>query len=178
MASNLSSAAMASANFVYNNDNSIAWDQMWDTFCVLASEGGPPHRAAILCATPAADPASPNYRAAVAEIARGIHLVSGLQAVPASNGWLAVDCGDSNKARWLSDQIRNENVESYAEGTCFFVPVGESFAIKGEIKNVVTVVAKTTHYWYEHLPAATKQALVWEARLKRVKTQLQRLFGA
>jgi len=34
------------------------------------------------------------------------------------------------------------------------VPVGEWQDVKKEIKNVITVVAKTTHYWADHLPVA------------------------
>ena len=34
-----------------------------------------------------------------------------------------------------------------------FVPAGPDFALEHEIKNVVTVVAKTVHYWTEHRTA-------------------------
>jgi sirohydrochlorin cobaltochelatase len=32
-----------------------------------------------------------------------------------------------------------------------FLPAAPSFTLDKEIKNVVTVVAKTHHYWTEHL---------------------------
>ena len=45
------------------------------------------------------------------------------------------------------------------------MPCGEWYTLQGEIKNVITAAAKTTHYWREHLPPAAKQTLVWQARL-------------
>lgn len=158
-------APMPSAPLVYNADQTVAWDQMWETFCVLASAGGPPHRGTMLHAQTDADPTSASYRTAVAEIVRGIYLVSGLRAAPAEPGWVAVECAGAGMARWLSEQIVQENVASFQRGACFYVPVGERFTLKGEVKNVITAVAKTTHYWREHLPAAIKSSLAWEARL-------------
>jgi sirohydrochlorin cobaltochelatase len=171
-------APMAAAPLVYNDDQSVAWDRMWDSFCVLASAGGPPHRATMLHAETEADPSSPGYRDAVAEIVRGIRLVSGLNAESAVTGWIAVECDQPAKARWLSEQIIQENVDSFQRGSQFFVPVGERFALKGEVKNVITAVAKTTHYWNDHLAAETKSALEWENRLdvawQRIRTWLRR----
>jgi sirohydrochlorin cobaltochelatase len=170
-------APMASTPMVYNDDQTVAWEQMWDTFCVLASAGGPPHRATRLEAQTASDPTNQGDRAAVAEIMRGIRLVSGLAAQPAQTGWIAVECGQASKARWLSEQILQENVASFCQGSRFFVPVGETFTLKGEIKNVITAVAKTTHYWRDHLAAETKTALAWEARLRAVGQWLRRWFN-
>jgi sirohydrochlorin cobaltochelatase len=53
------------------------------------------------------------------------------------------------------------------------VPVGDYFTLKGEIKNVITAVAKTTHYWQEHLSPEVKQTLAWQERLKALKTQIK-----
>ena len=162
-------APMAPAPMVYNTDNSVAWDRMWDNFCVLASAGGPPHRATLLRAQTDANRASEGYRFACEEIIRGIALVSGLQAAPADHtGWIAIECGKASRARWLSEQIYQENVEAYAEDTRVFVPVGDNFALKGEIKNVITAVAKTTHYWRDHLAAEIKTSLEWEERFKQL----------
>ncbi len=169
-------APMASAPLVYNPDHTVAWDQMWDTFCVLARAGGPSHRAAMLRAQLEADRMREGYLLAVSEMIRGIALVSGLQAHAAQIGWLAIECGQVSKARWLSDQIAQENVESYYAGTQFFVPVGEDFTLKGEIKNVITVVAKTTHSWTEHLDATVKTSLAWEEKLKTFTMSIQRWF--
>lgn len=169
-------APMASAPIVYNADDSVAWEQMWDSFCVLASAGGPPHRATLLKSQPDADPASEGYRFATEEIIRGIVLVSGLSAVPAQIGWIAIDCGKASKARWLSEQIRQENVDAYAEGSRLFVPVGENFTLKGEIKNVITAVAKTTHYWSDHLATELKTSLEWEERGRALLRRVTRFI--
>ena len=50
-----------------------------------------------------------------------------------------------------------------AEDNYLLVPVGDYFTVKGEIKNVITTVAKTTHYWREHLPIDVKRADTPEA---------------
>jgi sirohydrochlorin cobaltochelatase len=165
---------MVSAPLVYNGDQSVAWDRMWDSFCVLASAGGPPHRGVFLHAQTNADPHSPGYQAAVAEIIRGIKLVSGLSAQAAETGWIAVTCEGAVQARWLSEQINQENVAARARGAQLLVPVGEDFTLKGEIKNVVTVVAKTTHYWVEHLSPDVKRSLAWEAALEHLIARLRR----
>ncbi len=167
-------APMAPAPMVYNADNSVAWERMWDNFCVLASAGGPPHRATLLRAQTNANPDSAGYRFACEEIMRGIALVSGLQVAHARTGWIAIECGKASRARWLSEQINQENVESYAEETRVFVPVGENFTLKGEIKNVITAVAKTTHYWRDHLAAEIKTSLEWEERFKKIMRRFLR----
>ena len=102
--------------------------------------------------------------------------MSNLQARIAHTGWIAVECSQAGKARWLSEQIVLENVESYYEGAQLYVPVGADFTLKGEIKNVITVVAKTTHYWTEHLAAEVKTSLAWEERIKALTNQLRRWF--
>jgi sirohydrochlorin cobaltochelatase len=43
-----------------------------------------------------------------------------------------------------------ENVLARREGSTLYLPAGPDFTLGGEIKNVVTVVAKTYHYWLEH----------------------------
>jgi sirohydrochlorin cobaltochelatase len=43
-----------------------------------------------------------------------------------------------------------ENVMARREGTTLYLPAGPRFTLGGEIRNVVTVVAKTHHYWVEH----------------------------
>src|SRR5262245_44915188 len=98
-------AAMPPAPMVYNDDGSVAWDRMWDSFCVLASAGGPPHRGQMLDAPAQVDTDGEEYRRAVDEIVRAIRLVSGLVASPAEPGWIAVECSNEAQARWLSDQI-------------------------------------------------------------------------
>jgi len=36
------------------------------------------------------------------------------------------------------------------EDTILYLPAAPHFTLAGEVKNVVTVVAKTVHYWVEH----------------------------
>ena len=36
------------------------------------------------------------------------------------------------------------------EGAVLYLPAGPAFTLSGEIRNVVTAVAKTYHYWLEH----------------------------
>jgi sirohydrochlorin cobaltochelatase len=162
-------APMAPAPMRYNDDGSAAWGEMWDSYCVLALDGGPPHRGTLLRAEPTSDVASAGYRFAVAEIIRGIGLVSELPAAAAMPGWVAVTCQTAGMARWLADAILEENVEARASGTTLLVPAGASYTLTGEIKNVITAVAKTTHYWREHLPLDVKQALEVQERLGSVR---------
>jgi sirohydrochlorin cobaltochelatase len=163
---------MASAPMRYNDDGSVDWGNMWDSFCGLALDGGPPHRGTLLAAPVGEDAASPAYQAVVAELQRGIAEVSGLQARPAEAGWLAVDCPEAGMSGWLCDAINSENVQARFSGHTLFVPVGAGFALKGEIKNVITAVAKTSHYWREHLSPDVKRTLALQSRLAGVTTRL------
>lgn len=149
------SAPMAAAPMRYASDGSVDWGNMWDSFCALAQKGGPPHRGKLLTAQPDSDPMSASYRSAVAEIIRGIYTVSGLTATAADTGWIAVRCFTEAMARWLHDASAAENLAVRLEGPILFVPVGERFRTAHEIKSVITVVAKTTHYWTEHVHAGT-----------------------
>ena len=163
---------MAPAPMRYNEDGTAAWDEMWDTFCILALDGGPPHRATLLDAEPDSDTTGESYRFAVAEIVRGIGLVSGLPAAPAEAGWVAVTCPTDGMARWLAEAIGGENVAARASGVVLYVPAGARYTLTGEIKNVITAVAKTTHYWGEHLPVEARQAFDVHARLTGVKDRV------
>jgi sirohydrochlorin cobaltochelatase len=158
-------APMASAPMRYGPDGSVDWGTMWDSFCALALDGGPPHRGDMLHADEAEDTASAAYQAAVAEIARAVRAVSGLEAAAHAPGWVAIGCGSAGMARWLAEAIVVENVAARHAGRLLLVPVGASFSLTGEIKNVVTAVAKTTHYWREHLPHAAKEAVEAQERL-------------
>jgi len=166
-------APMAAAPLRYTPEGAVAWGEMWDTFCALAQDGGPPHRGTLLQSPEQDDPDSPGYRAAVAEITRGIREVSGLTAAPGDVGWLAVRCDSPTMARWLSEAITAELVAARCDGPILLVPVGAAYTLTGEIKNVVTVVAKTTHYWQEHLPTEVKQTLAAQARLAALTTHVR-----
>lgn len=149
----VSSAPMGSAPMRYDDQGKVTWDQMWTDFCDLALAGGPPHRGTLLePASPEqvrADPAS--YKRVVAEIERGLSLVTGLSILPdASPGWVGVQCHDEEMALWLLRAIIVENVSVRCEGNVLFLPAGPHFQLEKEIKNVITVLAKTHHYWTEH----------------------------
>ena len=64
--------------------------------------------------------------------------------------WIGLRCDDEDMALWMLRAIVVENVAVRREGQVLFVPCGQSFRVEHEIKNVVTVVAKTFHYWAEH----------------------------
>lgn len=164
-------APMPAAPMKYKEDGSVDWGTMWDNFCVLAREGGPPHRGEMLQVQNDPDVNSPSYRLAVTEIIRGIWEVSGLNAVTSNPGWIAVTCATEEMARWLSEAIQQENVSAQATGIMLFVPVGDYYSVKGEIKNVITAVAKTNHYWQEHLPTEVKQTLALQIKLAHWKTK-------
>lgn len=158
-------APMASAPMQYRESGEVAWGEMWESFCALALDGGPPHRGELLTAQLLPDTYSPTYQLAVQEIVRGISEVSGLPAVEARPGWIGVTCPSPAMAGWLAEAIVAEKVEAQAEANLLLVPVGDYYTVKGEIKNVITAVAKTTHYWGEHLPAEVKQTLAFQAKL-------------
>lgn len=163
-------APMASAPMKYREDGEVDWGNMWDTFCILALDGGPPHRDSMLEAQEDADPDSAGYQYATQEIMRGIHEVSQLHARLDQTGWLAISTESAAYAKWVAEAMCEENVRARSEGATLFVPVGEHFTLKGEIKNVITAVAKTTHYWIEHLPPDVKRTLALQAQLSQVRS--------
>src|SRR5262249_47894909 len=152
----VSAAPMGSAPMRYNDKGEVAWDQMWTDFCDLALAGGPPHRGTLL------EPAAPeqvradqaSYKRVVAEIERGLQLVTGLPIVSAAQpGWVGVECHSEDMALWLLRAIIVENVCVRREGKILYLPAGPDFQLEKEIKNVITVLAKTHHYWLEHAGA-------------------------
>ncbi len=170
---------MAAAPIKYADDGSVDWGNMWDSFCVLASVGGPSHRATMLDPEANADANSAGYQNTAKEIIRGIFLVSGLRATATKDqpGWIAVDCPMEGMADWVAEQAVQENVHFWAEGNRFFVPCGEHWGVKAEVKNVITVVAKTTHYFADHVPNDMKTALVIEEGLGKLGSVFKGLFG-
>lgn len=170
-------APMAAAPIRYRPDGEVDWGNMWDNFCVLASEGGPPHRGDMLYAPLTVSPASPTYQMVVQEIIRGIGEVSGLPAEAGPPGWVKIRCESVGMAGWLAETINQENVEAKQEGNYLLVPAGEGFSLKGEIKNVITAVAKTSHYWRNHLPIEVKRTLTAQARLGQIANWLRERLG-
>ncbi|HEX3158816.1 MAG TPA: CbiX/SirB N-terminal domain-containing protein [Gemmatimonadaceae bacterium] len=149
----VSAAPMRSAALRYDAEGRVAWNQVWQSFCDLALAGGPPHRGTLL--EPAlredvlADPEG--YARVVAELARGLSLVTGLPVITgAAPGWVGLICADHEMAIWLLRALTVENVSVRREGATLFLPAGPQFRVEKEIRNVVTAVAKTHHYWAEH----------------------------
>ena len=145
---------MGSAGLKYGADGKVAWNEIWATFCDLAMAGGPPHRGTLLepGSRTAIDAQPDGYRQVVDEIARGVSLVTGLavQASPVP-GWVRVTCLSEAMAGWLLRAIVMENVSARSDGASLDLPAGPDYRLEKEIKNVVTVTAKTCHYWTGHM---------------------------
>jgi sirohydrochlorin cobaltochelatase len=149
----VSASSMRSAPLQYDPQGRVAWDRVWRSFCDLALAGGPPHRGTLLEPPTReevlADPAAASRVAA--EVARGLSLVTGLPvAMDAAPGWVGLVCFDEDMAVWLLRAIVVENVSVRRSGAMLFLPAGPDYRVEKEIKNVITAVAKTHHYWTEH----------------------------
>jgi hypothetical protein len=154
--------SMGSAGLKYGGDGKVAWNEMWATFCDLAMAGGPPHKGMLL--EPGAqweiDANTGRYQEVVDEIVRGVRLVTGLAARASSiPGWVRVDCHSDAMAGWLLRAIVMENVSARCVGSALDLPAGPGYRVEKEIKNVVTVVAKTCHYWTGHMWRAQKREI-------------------
>lgn len=150
----ISAAPMGTAPMRYTDEGQVAWDEMWTDFCDLALAGGPPHRDTLLEPVPPDEVKADleNYERVVSEIERGWRLVTGLPTVRSEkSGWVGLQCEDEEMALWILRAIVVENVCVRREGSVLFLPAGPAFRLDKEIKNVITVVAKTHHYWTEHL---------------------------
>jgi sirohydrochlorin cobaltochelatase len=146
--------SMGSAGLKYGIDGKVAWNEIWGSFCDLAMAGGPPHKGALLePASEAEINAQPDrYGHVVDEICRGISMVTLLPVhVAPRPGWVRVDCLTGGMAGWLLRAIVMENVSVQSEGATLDLPAGPEYRLEKEIKNVVTVIAKTAHYWLEHM---------------------------
>jgi sirohydrochlorin cobaltochelatase len=153
--------SMGSAGLKYDQHGRVAWNEIWATFCDLAMAGGPPHKGTLLMpAPPAAIEAEPErYEKVLDEICRGIWMVTGLDPELTHPGWISVPCPTETTADWLHRAIVMENVAARREGRYLELPAGPAFRIDKEIKNVVTVIAKTYHYWDGHMSPAQHQAI-------------------
>ena len=146
--------SMGSAGLKFADDGQVAWNEMWATFCDLAMAGGPPHKGALLEPAPraAVEAAPERYDEVVDEICRGVTMVTDLGAYPSPiPGWIHVDCFSEAMAGWLVRAIVMENVSARTEGLKLALPAGPDYRLEKEIKNVVTVIAKTCHYWTGHM---------------------------
>lgn len=143
-------SVMSAAPFVYREDGSPDWGSMWQTFCELALYGGPPHRGED-DALEEPEAAGVMTAELLGQLQRGIREVSGLNSGLREGGWLAVQCGSKRMAAWLCAAIILENVEARCEGEDLLLPAAAGFELTNEVKSLVTVVAKTNHYWQAHL---------------------------
>jgi sirohydrochlorin cobaltochelatase len=152
---------MKSAGLKYAADGSVAWDQVWGSFCDLAMAGGPPHKGALLEPgdADAIDAAPDRYRDVVEEIGRGITMVTDLPADEGDPGWVRVKCFSPEMAAWLLRAIVMENVAARGSAMTLDLPAAPHFRLEKEVKNVITVIAKTCHYWMGHMPRDQKRAI-------------------
>ena len=142
---------MPAGPFVWREDGRPDWGAMWTTFCELALFGGPPHRGPDSALDAVRMPLPPpGDSGAMAEIRRGIYETTGLYSEPAEPGWLAVTCHSRKMAAWLCAAIILENVDARCDEERLLVPADPSFALTDQVKSVITVVAKTHHYWSAH----------------------------
>jgi cation diffusion facilitator family transporter len=152
-----SAAPMGAAALKFDTEGNAAWDEIWTDFCDLAIAGGPSHRGTLLepvnTERVLADPEG--YERVLRELERGIRMVTGLEVVRSeSPGWIGMQCDSDEMALWLLRAIIVENVMVRREDKTLFFPAGPDFRLEKEIKNVITVIAKTTHYWKEHAVTA------------------------
>ncbi|WP_322511918.1 sirohydrochlorin chelatase [Chloroflexus sp.] len=156
----VSAAPMTAAPLVFDEHGQVAWDRVWggddpnNPFCELALAGGPPHRGTLLePVNPAAVQADPaGYARVIAELARALAMVTDLPVkTDTAPGWIGLVCESEEMAIWLLRAIIVENVSVRREDRVLLLPAGPQFRLEAEIKNVVTAVAKTYHYWKEHI---------------------------
>ncbi len=150
----VSPRSMGSAKMRYDASGLIPWDKIWTSFCDLAMAGGPPHRGKLLepVSLESIEADRSHYEAVVCELRRGVTLASGLATTDSPYaGWVAVICDDERMAAWMMRAILVENVIVRREANILYMPAGPAFRVEKEIKNVITSIAKTVHYWRAHL---------------------------
>lgn len=153
---------MRSAPLKFDAAGNVAWNEIWGSFCDLAMAGGPPHKGQLL------EPGSESeieshadrYAEVVEEICRGVMMTTLLDAerspVP---GWIRVECYTETMAKWLLRAIAMENVAIRRTAALLDLPAAPHFRLEKEIKNVITVIAKTSHYWLEHMSRLQQRAI-------------------
>jgi hypothetical protein len=153
---------MRAAPLAFDPEGKVAWDAIWGSFCDLALAGGPPHKGSLLRPAAAADiyREPMRYREVTAEICRGVTMTTSLPARPSRlPGWVRVDCTDEPMAAWLLRAIVVENVAVRQDRAAIGLPAAPHFRLEKEIKNVVTVIAKTVHYWSAHMSGLKRRAV-------------------
>jgi hypothetical protein len=148
--------SMSSAPFLWRDDGRPDWSGMWTTFCELALYGGPPQRGPHSALRAPAGQAAGSDGEMLTEMRRGIWETTGLYAESAQPGWLAVTCESPTMAAWMCAAIILENVAARVDDDRLLLPAGPRFTLKDEVKSIITVVAKTHHYWSAHVAAAAE----------------------
>ena len=155
--STLRSAPMTTAGLVFAPDGAVAWDRIWGSFCGLALAGGSPHRGTPLTFADADAGAELDVdgrgEAVRREIARALMMVTGWPADTGEEippGRVELRCPDADAAAWMARAVHAENVATAPCGERILLPAGATFRLDGEIRNVVTAVAKSHHYWLCH----------------------------
>lgn len=147
---------MPQVDFAWLENGRPDWNTIWQSAGDLALFGGAPARSANTALRHVLDSrALAEDFDAVSEIRRGVFETTGLYAEPAAeDGWLAVTCESPKMAAWLAAAIILENVDARFDEERLLVPASPSFALTDEVKSVIVVVAKTHHYWLEHVGSA------------------------
>ncbi len=159
---NVQPVSMGSAGLKFSSDGKVAWDEIWGSFCDLAMAGGPPHKGTLLEPGSAAEIQQhpEQYQRVTEEICRGIRLATVLPARYSDDaGWVDVECSDEGMSGWLMRAILMENVSARAKGKVLQLPAGPTYRLEKEIKNVITSIAKTSHYWIDHMWSAQQQEI-------------------
>jgi sirohydrochlorin cobaltochelatase len=154
--------SMGSAALKFGSDGKVAWNEIWGTFCDLAMAGGPPHKGVLLepCAASEIEAQPDRYQQVVDEICRGVSMVTGLAAHLSSiPGWVRVSCESKEMAGWLLRAITMENISVRCESADIFLPAGPMYRMEKEIKNVITAIAKTCHYWLGHMAPGQQRSI-------------------
>lgn len=149
---------MASAPFLWRGDGRPDWGSMWTTFCELALYGGPPHRGPRSPLRAPIGRGTDSNREMLAEMQRGIWETTGLYAESTEPGWLSVTCDSPTMAAWMCAAIILENVDARVEEDRLVLPAGPDYRLQDEVKSIITVVAKTHHYWQAHVAGAGRAA--------------------
>jgi len=144
-------APMTAAPFLWRPDGRPDWGGMWTTFCELALYGGPPQRGPESPLRAATGVAAESDGEMLAEMRRGIWETTGLYAETAEPGWLAITCDSPTMAAWMCAAIILENVGARVDDDRLLLPAGPDYQLKDEVKSIITVVAKTHHYWQAHV---------------------------
>jgi sirohydrochlorin cobaltochelatase len=96
----------------------------------------------------------------VDEISRGIRLASDITVIgPVEPGWVRLNCVDPTMAEWMLRAVIMENISCRLQDAAIDVPAGPQYRVEKEIKNVITSIAKTSHYWNGHMWRAQREEI-------------------